>query len=235
MGGELRKKQKFLNTFFRLVNADLAKLTDEQKMRLAMPFMFAAFTIVSLGKLEKSERNKKVLALLPDAQKRLRVTLDQIFLLRHARANEIIRAPSIPQWLRHNGDRFILENSLPQHKGQGQVQQIVDPLDQDIFSIDVFNLFTLMNGVPINAFRYCRNPHCEKLFIWISKKPKFYCSTSCAFKDLSKQRREKLKTEDKNYLDTRAEKAHEAYVKKTQAKKAPAKVRIDRRKRQRKS
>jgi hypothetical protein len=55
----------------------------------------------------------------------------------------------------------------------------------------------LLNGIPRDAIKQCEE--CKKLFLHLSGKQKKYCSSQCAYKFLSRKKREKLRSQPRKY------------------------------------
>ena len=66
---------------------------------------------------------------------------------------------------------------------------------EDIFTDYFFSY--LLAGLPKDVIRKCEE--CQKLFAHLSAKRKIYCSSYCAWRDLSRKRREELKKHPREY------------------------------------
>jgi hypothetical protein len=66
---------------------------------------------------------------------------------------------------------------------------------RDIF-VDYFFTY-LLADLPTGVIRKCKE--CQKVFAHFSSKRKYYCSSYCAWRDLSRKRREDLKEHPQKY------------------------------------
>lgn len=83
----------------------------------------------------------------------------------------------------------------------------------------LFHFIRSLEGVPITAFRQCKE--CWNWYLHLSKRDKRFCTNACASRYGARSRREKLKKNPAAYeeeLEKNRERAHEAYVRKTKEK-----------------
>ena len=217
---KIRLKQKRLNQFLDLINADLEKLSDAEKYSLAAQF-HSSTPMSFFGRPKSDDINyETVIKNLPIVQKRFKEKLERFRFFQTEKSKDkrdFIPVPPLKQKMKLNKDgRFYIERAI----SYGMTPR------QDLLDYDVIELCEALDGVSQDAFKECRK--CGKLFLQISKKPKLYCSLSCAFKFLSKQRRDNMKGE-KFYEDHRSEESHRSYEKKVKKALGPQ-VRVARRK-----
>jgi hypothetical protein len=110
-------------------------------------------------------------------------------------------------------------------------------------SMVLYNFITLIDGVPISAFKNC--PECGKWFINLTKKEKIFCNNRCAARYRQRERRLELNQKAANGDDDAIKKreaelekararARKAYVKKVKEKQSNVAIKKNPRKPQRK-
>jgi len=90
-----------------------------------------------------------------------------------------------------------------------------------------------LHGIDLEAINICKDETCGRFFLHLSEKPKFYCSSKCTTRDLSRKRRE---ADPEAYRKKQREIMRKKYREK-KAKKlgvSPDKVKIQKRTRSRK-
>jgi len=95
--------------------------------------------------------------------------------------------------IQYEGKRAIKGGRLSKRSSAQSDFEIVPP--KDIFVDYVFTF--VLAGLPQGVIKKCKE--CQKLFAHFSAKTKFYCSNYCAWKDLSRKRREELKEHPRKY------------------------------------
>ena len=186
---KIRQKQQRLNHFLNLVNADLENMTEIDRYVLGARFRFSTPMSI-LGKPQSGEQDwKRVIKMLPQVQQLFKRTIEKLMRLKEGKR---LPMPPLKRLIElRDGNFNIFYESPTQIISYGKF-----PVE-DQLEYDIAELCELLNGVSQAAFRTCKNPKCGKLFIHISKKPRLYCSPSCAFKFLSKERRDRMKKKAK--------------------------------------
>lgn len=189
---KMREKQKRLDQFTDLINADLRELSDADRYVLGGRFLFSTPLSV-LGKKQTAEGHwKAVIESLPKVQTIFKKFFNMVMELKEGK---MLPLPPIRRLMSMEGGNLkVLEETT---KPEARLKQIVatgidDPVEEMLLS-DIGELGMLLDGIPQSAFRKCKNPTCGKVFIHLSKKPKIFCSPSCTSTFLSRQRRDRLK------------------------------------------
>ncbi len=66
----------------------------------------------------------------------------------------------------------------------------------DCFNLDVLprlariSFTDALGGIPTKSIRMCEYEKCEKYFLHLSEKPKYYCSPKCTSRALAQERRD---------------------------------------------
>ena len=180
---KIRLRQARLNQFLDVVNANFKEMTDPDKYALAARFRFSA-PMSLFGKRQNGEQHwKSVIKLLPRVQHLFRGAIEKFMKLKEG---ELLPLPPLKRVMQLEDGQFkIIYDSKTRAISYGKA-----PLE-DMLLFDIADLADLLDGVSQSAFRIC--PECHKLFLQIAKKVKLYDTPVCAFKFLSRQRRERLK------------------------------------------
>lgn len=182
---KIRSMQARLNHYLDLINANLGEMTDPDKYALGARFRFSTPMSI-LGKRQNADQDwRRVIKMLPQVQQLFKHELEKFIKLREGKSFFMPPLKRIVE-LRDGVFKIVYESPT---------QIVVDKKTPEryLLEYDISELYELLNGVPQASIRTCKNPQCGKLFIHISKKPQLYCSPSCAFKFLSKERRDRMK------------------------------------------
>jgi hypothetical protein len=207
-----KEKERELNRILSFIYEDLDSLPFQDKVTRAIEFSFGHDTGLFLDEdaMRDSTHKKKFRGLLR-IQTRLREYVHKIM-----SANPGMRFP-IPPLKREFviGDSFSVKYSTPEDR-------IIDDERSPDASVIIAEFDELLDGFPRSIRKVC--PECGRIYAYIAKKRKDYCSPKCAYKFLSRKRREGLKKHPRKYkafLKRQRESMHRVYVKQQHEKFGP--------------
>ena len=195
---EPKAKEKYLNQVLDFVNADLEALPFSEKVAWAARFHIQRYAFIVAGLAgkdfgKKFDYEQKIKKLSP-LQEILRKHIDW---LTTAKAGEVLSMVPMRRLLRIGEDYSVQYDLLPD-EGLFVIGRQRGETEEDTHNLLVMLQFDdALDGLPRNAIKKC--PECGNFFAHLSRKEKDYCSPKCAYKFLSRKRREELKKHPKRY------------------------------------
>ena len=208
-----KEKQKYLTQVLDFVNADLEALPFSEKLAWAARFHIQRYAFILAGKdfSKKFDYEEKIKKLSP-LQEVLRKHIDW---LTTAKEGEVLSMVPMRRHLRI-GEDFSVQYDLLPDEGLFVIHRQRGEKEEDTHNLLVMLQFDdALDGLPRNALKKC--PECGNFFAHLSKKEKDYCSPKCAYKFLSRKRRDELKRHPqkyKAYLKKQRESMRKVYEKK---------------------
>ena len=219
-----RVRQGILNWLLNFLQTDLDRTSEEEKALLDVRLSFLYCGLFLKPEEIQSKQDRPWLKLfkgqrslfpgegLKTVQTRLRKFLDQqiLPLTKEEFKGIVIILPTLKRELVIDHGKYLIRHSVPDHL---QVQSASELIPEG--EVLKNYLAELLEGLPEGTIKKCRE--CGKLFA----KGKFYCSPKCAFKYLSRMRRDELKRhprKHKVFKKEKAEKMRQNYLKKQRGK-----------------
>ena len=205
------EKESHLNLLLEFVNLDLNALPFSEKAAWATRFFFAYTGLFLDQEAMRDPTHKKEFEGLPKIHKVLRAHIQKIM---NAKAGDWFFMPPLEREF-IVGDSFNIRYSTPDDR-------IIDVKKSPDTSIVIAELNELLDGLPRNALKTC--PECGRVYAYLSKRGKEYCSPKCTYRFLSRKRRNELKKHPRKYksfLKKQRETMHKVYARRRKQESGP--------------
>jgi len=201
---DIKERESRLNILLEFVNLDLNALPFSEKAAWGARFFFAYIGLFLDQDAMRDPTHKKEFDGLPKIQKVLSVHIQKIM---NAKTGDWFFMPPLERKF-VVGDFFNIKYSTPDDRF-GDVRKSPDT------SVVIAEFNELLDGLPRTALRTC--PECVRIYASLSKRKKEYCSSKCAYRFLSRKRRNELKKHPRKYkrfLKKQRETMHKVYERK---------------------